>query len=65
MTRRLAGGKEPAKQVIDDLARRTGRAREEVEKVFAEQLELLQAEAKVTHYIIIFAKRRTEEALRR
>ena len=56
---------EPAQEVIEDLARRMRRPIEEVRLVYEQQLAILEADARVTVFLLVLARRRTQEALRR
>jgi hypothetical protein len=51
--------------VIADLARQTERPIEEVEIVYARELEVLEAYASVKAFVPVFAKRRARDLLRR
>jgi hypothetical protein len=54
-----------ARDVILELARQTERPPEEVESVYSQQLDMLEAYATVKTFVPVFAKRRTREALSR
>ncbi len=54
-----------AQDVITDLARQTNRPVDEVEHVYAVQLDTLEAYATVKAFVPIFAKRRAREVLSR
>ena len=51
MQRQARPRTEPAQDVIDELARRTGRPAEQVRTVYEEQLAILGSDATVTVYL--------------
>ena len=55
---------EPVQDVIQELARRTGRPVEQVRSVYEEQLAILGSDARVTAFLPVLAKRRAQEVLR-
>ena len=65
MQRQFRSRVEPAQDVIDDLARRTRRPVEQVRFVYEQQLAILEADAKVTVFLTVLAKRRAKEVLGR
>jgi hypothetical protein len=65
MQRQVRSRAEPAQDVIDDLAKHTHRPVEQVRVVYEQQLALLEADARVTVFLPILAKRRAKEALSR
>jgi hypothetical protein len=54
-----------ARDVILELARQTNRPVDEVESVYAQQLNVLESYATVKTFVPVFAKRRAREVLRR
>jgi hypothetical protein len=54
---------EPAQDIIDELARRTGRPVEVVRTVYEEQLAILASDATVTVFLPVLARRRAREVL--
>jgi hypothetical protein len=65
MQRQVRSRVEPAQDVIDDLAKRTHRPVEQVKVVYEQQLAILEADAKVTVFLAVLAKRRAKEVLSR
>jgi hypothetical protein len=62
---RLQGNRQRSDDVIRELARNTQRPVEEVKDVYERQMAALEADAKVTAFLPVFAKRRTREELSR
>ena len=65
MQRQVRSRVEPAQDVIDDLAKRTRRPVEQVKVVYEQQLAILEADARVTVFLAVLAKRRAKEVLSR
>jgi hypothetical protein len=59
------GEEEVSLDVIESLAEETHRPVPEVKPVYEAELRYLKAEARITDYVVLFAVRRTREALLR
>jgi hypothetical protein len=59
----LHGKPEHNDDVIHDLAKHTHHPVEEVKRIYERQMAALEAGAKVTTFLAVFAKRRTREEL--
>ena len=59
------GKSQPNDDVIHELARHTHRPVEEVKRVYERQMAALEADAKVTAFLAVLAKRRTRDELSR
>ncbi len=65
MTRTRRPVIEPAHEVIEDLAKSTHRPLEHVKRVYEQELASLEADARVTTFLAVIAKRRAREKLSR
>lgn len=54
---------ETSRNAIEALARETARPIDEVKEVYESELARLSADARITDYLILFASRRTRDAL--
>jgi hypothetical protein len=54
---------EVSRKAIETLARETSRPVDEVKEIYEGEFARLSAEARITDYLILFASRRTRDAL--